>query len=84
MLQCTDLYRTVLWLYFSCSIVFQLCHLIIIYFVYRFYDTIRCRFVGSAYPIELMMEKGRRFQSDEVQIVTVAELAGMNPHIAAV
>ena len=36
------------------------------------------------YPIELIMERGRRFESNEVQVVSVADLAAMNLHVATV
>jgi hypothetical protein len=43
-----------------------------------------CRLVGSVHPVELMNEKGRRFESNEVFVTTVAELFSMNPHLNTV
>lgn len=37
--------------------------------------------MGSVQPVELIMEKGRRFESNEVLAVTVADLAMMNLHV---
>lgn len=42
-----------------------------------------CRLVGSVYHVESLVEKGRRFESDEPTTATVAELSVMNPHVAA-
>ena len=42
------------------------------------------RLVGAAQPVELIMERGCRFESNEVQVVNVAELAEMNPHVVTV
>ncbi|XP_047043815.1 uncharacterized protein LOC124648024 [Lolium rigidum] len=44
---------------------------------------LRARLVGSHYPIELIMERGRRYESDEIQVVTVPEMSAMNPHVAS-
>ncbi|KAM0865940.1 hypothetical protein ACQ4PT_042946 [Festuca glaucescens] len=41
------------------------------------------RLVGSHYPIELIMERGRRYESDEIQVVTMPEMSAMNPHVAS-
>ena len=49
-----------------------------------YYGMILCRLVGSAQPVELIMEKGSRFQSDQVEVITVLDLAAMNPHVATV
>ena len=43
-----------------------------------------CRLVGSAYPIELLMERGQRVESGEIQVLTVPELYNMNPHVGLV
>jgi NADH:ubiquinone oxidoreductase subunit 3 (subunit A) len=43
-----------------------------------------CRLVGSHYPIELIMERGRRYECGEIQVVTVPEMSAMNPHVASV
>lgn len=42
---------------------------------------LRDRLVGSVQPVELIMEKGWRFESNEALAVTVADLAMMNPHV---
>lgn len=45
--------------------------------------TLRDRLVGSHYPIELIMERGRRYECGEIQVVTVPEMSAMNPHVAS-
>jgi hypothetical protein len=61
--------------------IFFICSFSSLLFYCRF---VICRLVGSHYPIELIMERGRRYECDEIQVVTVPEMSAMNPHVASV
>jgi hypothetical protein len=39
------------------------------------------RLVRSVYPVELIMERGRHYESTKLQVVTMPELFDMNPHL---